>query len=144
MHGIFIFVVSRRNIEESYLLSFLLIFFSPLIFAVKFFFVVFFFFFQSQSNIDLVVIFISIFYICYAFGTIFLACELGQRISNAFEEIENVTGQCDWYLFPDEVKRMLPTILINVQHPVKLQCFGSFACCRNAFKMVSSKRKISA
>lgn len=76
------------------------------------------------------------FYVCYAFGMTFLTCELGQRMSNAFEEIHDVIGHFHWYLFPDEIKRMLPMILMNLQEPVELKCFGSFSCCRDSFKKV--------
>ena len=76
------------------------------------------------------------FYACYATGLAFLTCEFLQRISDAFEEIEDVTVQCDWYLFPDKIKRMLPTILINAQQPVEMKLFGNFSCNRDAFKKV--------
>lgn len=83
------------------------------------------------------------FYACYAFGIAFLPCEVGQRISSAFEEIEDVTGQYRWYSFPNDVQRMLPMILINFQESVELECFGSFSCCREAFKKVSTRQRLS-
>lgn len=72
-----------------------------------------------------------------AFGVIIVACEVGQRISNAFENIDFATDQYRWYLFPEQVKRMLPVILMNLQVPVELPIFGSFCCDRSAFKQVS-------
>lgn len=65
-----------------------------------------------------------------------MICELGQRISNAFEEIDDVIAQYNWYLFPDKLKRMLPIILMNTQDRVAFECFGSIACSREAFRKV--------
>lgn len=67
---------------------------------------------------------------------VMLICELGQRIHNAFVEIDDVITQFDWYLFSDELKRMLPIILINIKEPVIFACFGNIACSREAFRKV--------
>lgn len=93
-------------------------------------------FFQSHPNTDIVILFTVIFYAIDAVGIIFAACEIGQRMCNAFEEIEDITGQYCWYLFPYEIKKILPMILMNLQEPVELQIFGSFCCDRDAFKKV--------
>ena len=105
-------------------------------FKSKFKFCVFFQFLQSHPKIDAAILFATIFYACYAFGMVFMICELGQRISNAFEEIDDVIAQFNWYLFSDELKRMLPIILMNTQAPVVFECFGSISCSREAFKKV--------
>lgn len=73
----------------------------------------------------------------YAFGTVFFSCELGQRMYDAFRGIGDFICQCDWHLFPIEIKRMLPTSLAILQQPVALQCFGSISCNREVFKQVS-------
>lgn len=41
-----------------------------------------------------------------------VSCELGQRISNVNEEIDDLIREFDWYLFSHEMQRLLPTILI--------------------------------
>lgn len=68
---------------------------------------------------------------------IFAVCELGQRISNAYGEIEDRIWQLDWYLLPIEIKRMLPTIILYAQRPSVIDFFGSMFCCREQFKKVS-------
>lgn len=88
---------------------------------------------------DAAILFVTIFYTSYAFGMVFMICELGQRMSNAFEEIEGVIVQFNWYLFPDKLKQMLPIILMNAQDQVAFECFGSIICSREAFRKVSSK-----
>ena len=77
--------------------------------------------------------------LCGFWGTIivFAACELGQRFSNAFIEIDDLIGQHDWYLFPIDIQQMLPTVIINVQEAIEVKFFGSVACCREQFKKVS-------
>lgn len=81
----------------------------------------------------------TIFYASYAVGLIFVACELGQRISDAFEEICDMIEKFNWYSFPDELKTNLTTILIVAQQPVEIECFGSIACSRFSFKKVKDK-----
>lgn len=66
----------------------------------------------------------------------FAFVELGQRITNAFDDIDETIGQFDWYLFPIGVQKMLPTILIHAQKPVTLDCFGKISCLRESFKKV--------
>lgn len=72
-----------------------------------------------------------------SFGLVFIACELCERVSNAFEEICTVIDQLDWYKYPSDIKRMLPMIMMNVQEPIAIECFGSISCSRKVFKQVS-------
>lgn len=74
--------------------------------------------------------------IFYAFGIIFIMCELSERIVNAFGQINIVIDQFDWYLFPVKIKRILPVIMINQFQPISIEYFGSFSCSREAFKKV--------
>lgn len=76
-------------------------------------------------------------YVFYAFGMIFLVCELCQRASDEFEKICDTICVFDWYLFPDKLTHLLPTILIVAQEEVGIDCFGSIKCTRDSFKRVS-------
>lgn len=102
------------------------------------------FIFQLHGDYFTVILFATIVEACYAFGTVFVVCELSQRASNAFEEIDDKIGETDWYLFPAGIKRMLPTIILNLHQPVVLKCFGSTLCSREAFKMVNLAHKITS
>lgn len=74
------------------------------------------------------------------FTLVFIACELGQRMNNAFEDINLTIDQFDWYLFSIEVQRMLSIIIFPiVQQPVTLECLGSIKCTRDVFKKVGFK-----
>lgn len=72
----------------------------------------------------------------FAFVAVFIACELGQRMSDAFVEIDITIDRFDWHLFPIEVQRLLPMVMANAQQSVSLECFGSISCGRVVFKSV--------
>lgn len=69
-------------------------------------------------------------------AVILISCELGQRLSEAFHQFNDIIDQCKWYLFPNKLKQILPTILIITQEPVTLECFGSIICSREVFQNV--------
>lgn len=85
---------------------------------------------------DSLVMLVAVFDVFDAFVIVFVICELGQRPTNAYEDLEDVIGQFDWYLFPIELQRMLPTFTNLTQQTIELPCFGSFACSRETFKKV--------
>lgn len=65
--------------------------------------------------------------------------ELGQRASNAFDEIADEFDNSAWYRFPNRIKRILPVIMVVIQKPVVIECFGSITCCRDVLKTVSTR-----
>lgn len=75
----------------------------------------------------------------YAFGAVFIACDLGQRLNDAFAEIGELVYQCDWHVFSVEMRRMTVVILTVLQQPVSFKCFGSISCTREVFKKVRLK-----
>lgn len=74
----------------------------------------------------------------WAYLWIFCICFFGERVTNAFEDLEHTVYQCDWYLFPREIQKFVPTIMINVQQPVNIRIFGKFNCTLRTFKQVIS------
>lgn len=72
----------------------------------------------------------------YAFCVLFLTCEFGERLTIVFDELEYEIEQFDWYLFPNEIQRILLTLMVFGQQEVSLQCFGSTSTNREAFKKV--------
>lgn len=73
-----------------------------------------------------------------AIVTVFGICELGERVSMAFDEISLALDQLKWYLLPREAWKSLPIILVVAQESVGLTIFGSISCNRIVFKEVSS------
>lgn len=67
---------------------------------------------------------------------VFFSCEIAERLSIAYEEINNKIDQFDWHLFPVEIQRILPIIMIQTQQSAEVLCFGSIACNRETFKKV--------
>lgn len=74
---------------------------------------------------------------CWSFISVFVVSEFGQRISNGFIEIDDEVCRFDWYRFPMEIQKLLPTIFIATQKPVSIQAFGSISMDRDNFKKVS-------
>lgn len=80
-----------------------------------------------------------------SFALIFVACELGGRVSLgvslgvslAFTEIDYMVGQFNSYNFPPNIKKMLPISRAMVQKPFWFSVFGSITCSRKSFKKVS-------
>lgn len=84
-------------------------------------------------------LFLTIVELTDAFGLTFITCELGQRITNAFEESSDILNQFHWYLFTPEIQQMLPMIMQFAQKPTVFYCFGSKASVRETFKSVRIK-----
>lgn len=65
-------------------------------------------------------------------------CELGQQTTNACgDEIDDIFAQIDWYLYPAEVKRILPTAIQYIQQPIGIKFFGSLTATHEQFLRVS-------
>lgn len=79
----------------------------------------------------------------WAFTVVFCACELGQRFSDAFSEIDDKFGEMNWYLLPIGTQRILLTIILYTQQTVAIKFFGSYACSRELFKLASIMEKRS-
>lgn len=50
-----------------------------------------------------------------SFALIFISCELAERLTDDFNTIEDILNQWDWYLLPLKMRRLLPTLMINLQ-----------------------------
>lgn len=67
---------------------------------------------------------------------IMLPCELGQRFTGTFIEVDATFERLHWYFFPIKVQRILPTISIALQKPIVIGCFGLVEFSRDEFKKV--------
>lgn len=73
----------------------------------------------------------------YAFGLLFVICELCERVTQGFNEINDQLQEYNYLLFPKEIHRLMPIMVIFVQQPVDFKFFGSISCSRDSFKQVS-------
>lgn len=96
---------------------------------------------QSNDSFNAAILWRLIFDGVAVFGLVFFACEIGQRLTSAFDEIVYEFSQFDWDLFPLKIKRMLPTLMIGVQRPMVIGCFETFFASREQFKKVHSSTK---
>lgn len=76
-------------------------------------------------------------FLCASYAHIFILCEFGERVNAVFEDISIAVDQdLRWYLFPLDTQKILPTVFVVSQEPVKLNMFGSIDCNRRTFKEV--------
>lgn len=80
-----------------------------------------------------------VFVLFFAFVMVGLTCELCGRISYRFDEIDYIIKDFKWYLFPLKIRKTLPTIMINAQQAVYVECLGSIPCDRETLKKVVIK-----
>lgn len=92
---------------------------------------------QSKDTVDLMALWYVFFYGIWVFAFVFVVCEIGQRLTDAIYEIVFEFEQLNWYSFPIEIRRMLPTIMMNTQKPIIMGCFGIAAGNRDQFKKVN-------
>lgn len=73
----------------------------------------------------------------WSFIHVFMFCDLGEKVSNGFDTLNESIFIGDWYTLPIEIQRILPTILLATQKPVTLRGFGNIPCMRQTFRKVS-------
>lgn len=91
---------------------------------------------QSQNGNNFLQYIEHFFLIFWSFTYIFLFCNFGENVTSKFLAIDHAINECDWYLFPYDVQRMLPTIMMSTQKPLILCGFANVVCTREAFKRV--------
>lgn len=91
---------------------------------------------QLHHSDNLAMLAITALEIIYAFVALLVACEVCQRINLIFDECNEMVKQLEWYLFPAEIKRMLPLMLNFALEPIEIKCFGTMTSDREAFKYV--------
>lgn len=69
----------------------------------------------NHNDGDFVVILVTIFASIYPICIIFTCCELGERLSIVYDQMDFDIGQFDWYRFPIEIQRLLPLVMMNAQ-----------------------------
>lgn len=81
----------------------------------------------------------SLFSLLQKIVMVFFSCEIGQRFSDAYKEIDDKIDEFNWYLMLMKIQRILPIIMINTQQPIFIECFGSSTCSRETFKKVNEQ-----
>lgn len=73
---------------------------------------------------------------CWSFVQILMFCDLGENVTTGFSTLGDSIYFCDWYNFPLEIQRTLPTLLMVAEKSVELRGFGNIPCTRKAFRKV--------
>lgn len=74
--------------------------------------------------------------IFWAIIPIFVFCELGINVTDRFNRIPDQIYDSEWYTFPMDIQRILPTVMVAAQQPLVLQGFANLKCTRESFKKV--------
>lgn len=75
--------------------------------------------------------------VLWAFALNFMACELGQWVTIAYEQLEDVLCACNWYALPVGAQRVYFIFLVDIQIPINIRSYGDIECSRDLFKRVS-------
>lgn len=87
---------------------------------------------------DLMALIVLLYELTTSIFFIFILCEFGERVAGAFNGINNVLDQFDFYLFSIETQKMLLTIISLSQEPaVVFHASENISATRKFFKKVS-------
>lgn len=67
---------------------------------------------------------------------LFAFCMFGENLAEQFDMLDVKLYQCDWFLFPIDIQRMLITLMSNTQQPAAIIGYGNIECTRETFKRV--------
>ena len=70
------------------------------------------------------------------FGYNFVICELGERVTDQFDQFGEELAQCEWNELPIEMQRMYLIFLSDTKHRLNIRSYGGIICTRETFKMV--------
>lgn len=79
---------------------------------------------------------ISMILIFWSFAQFFVFCEIGENVILQFDNLSENIVYCEWYIFPHEIQRIFPIIVMTTRTPVAIGGFGNVQCTRNAFRIV--------
>lgn len=89
-----------------------------------------------DENSNLIDIVISSVIAMLTFIFIFIACEPGERVTEAFETFNEEFEQCDWYLLQNDVQKLYVMFLLDTKLRINIKCYGNIHCTRETSKKV--------
>lgn len=88
---------------------------------------------------DLLIFVVPLLNMLWVLFLLFVACELGERVSNEFDGFDDDVSALNWYRFPKKIWRVVPMIMTDTQKAVRLNCFGkNITCTREIYQKVSA------
>lgn len=74
----------------------------------------------------------------WTLATTGISCEFAQMVANRFDMFHSELCQCDWYLSPIEIQRMLLIFMVSTQQPAIFHGYGRIEGSRDTFKTVNA------
>lgn len=72
----------------------------------------------------------------WAFALSFLACEIGQWVTNQYNVLGDELTAINWYSLPIELQRTYLVFLLDTQQPIHIESYGGIVSSRETFKKV--------
>lgn len=72
----------------------------------------------------------------WSFIVIYVFCEMGEKVTNQFNEFGEELGQCNWHLFSMKLQRIYIIALANADQPTTIHGLGHIVCVRESMKKV--------
>lgn len=73
----------------------------------------------------------------WSFGIFVYYCDVGQMVTTQFDLFEIELRQCDWHLYPLQLKQMLVTFMVNSQNKTIIRGFARSMCTRESLMEVN-------
>lgn len=96
---------------------------------------------QSDHNAILIDLTISIIMVFWTFFIILVFFEIGELVSKQFDMFNAELCQCNWYLYPIEMQKMLIIFMSNAQQLTFIRGLGNILCTRSKVKEVRKSSK---
>lgn len=74
----------------------------------------------------------------WAFTVLYFYCNFGEMLSQESQVFNDELWQCNWYLLPIKVQRMLVMFMIDTEQPMSIHGYGNIECSRNTFRKVDA------
>lgn len=91
---------------------------------------------QVKNGLDVIDVIQPAFCLITMFMWLFLFCFLGEMVTSRFRNVDDALYECVWYLYPMEIRKKFPIMILISQEPVSLRGFANFRCTHEAFNKV--------
>lgn len=72
---------------------------------------------------------------------LFTFCYFGEHVTRRLEDVNGMFYQCDWFLFPIEVQKLMPVIIMNAKQPIYIGKIAGLYASLEVFGNVISKSR---
>lgn len=93
----------------------------------------------NTNNIEAIKLIIGL---LWSTASMFLVCELSERLTIRCESFEDDFCRWHWYLFPIEMQKLLSIAIANSQQTMTIKGYANIPCTRFTFKSVIAEKLI--